>query len=758
QGWGDFGAGGLFQDWSGVFLGLRCPELLEGSVPSLPQYLQMKWPLLDVPAGATLKDSRSPSPAHLVRAAPRRGVPASQHPPILRPGALGAVGAGKILRSKGHHPAVGRDGLAGAVGRPGRAAPGAVRGAEPCPTLSPQSNKVPVVQHAHHMHPLTPLITYSSEPFPPGSPPGHLSPDIDPKTGERGRGSGVGAASASRPTLGTGWACSQGQGGPRPATARAGAWGSPQAGCFSSAQPGGDLGGSEGAGLLRGKVLEGTGGSEVPWPCCDPAPGSSPPTGIPRPPHPPELPPYYPLCRTPWAGSCHSKDGLTLPWGPWGPSPSSSSSSSSCSIHFSCRLSRMLQAPGGVGREGLPAAGKFGSLAVGKQLKGSPRPVYSIPAGGFRHPYPALAMNASMSRWVLGQGGTLRAPRSWHWLAQAQSGPRRWGWSPQLKTPPEGVAPSLGLDQCHHLRAGVGSGGFQVDSGAEWIWGYRVDWGSSMLSGCALGVLRVSSSPGTGGSQGGPWLPADPPCSRVPPLQFDVQPLLPAHGPAARARAAPLGHPAPHHRLAHPQLQPRRQLVSGGRAVGPGAAPGWGPEPCPAPCRKSPAAVKKEEEKKPHIKKPLNAFMLYMKEMRAKVVAECTLKESAAINQILGRRVRPDAPQGPLRAPGFPSPLGSDPRLGLCQPGEPQGAAGDWDGRDGALLPRAGGARGQQCGFGDSSRLWGFQSVALSVDLRVPSLALECGSGVPSLALGVSQSGSGVPSLALGVPSLALGL
>ena len=51
--------------------------------------------------------------------------------------------------------------------------------------------------------------------------------------------------------------------------------------------------------------------------------------------------------------------------------------------------------------------------------------------------------------------------------------------------------------------------------------------------------------------------------------------------------------------------------------------------------------MKKEEEKKPHVKKPLNAFMLYMKEMRAKVVAECTLKESAAINQILGRKVRP---------------------------------------------------------------------------------------------------------------------
>lgn len=46
-----------------------------------------------------------------------------------------------------------------------------------------QSNKVPVVQHAH-MHPLTPLITYSNEHFSPGTPPAHLSPEIlDPKTG-----------------------------------------------------------------------------------------------------------------------------------------------------------------------------------------------------------------------------------------------------------------------------------------------------------------------------------------------------------------------------------------------------------------------------------------------------------------------------------------------------------------------------------------------------------------------------------------------
>lgn len=57
--------------------------------------------------------------------------------------------------------------------------------------------------------------------------------------------------------------------------------------------------------------------------------------------------------------------------------------------------------------------------------------------------------------------------------------------------------------------------------------------------------------------------------------------------------------------------------------------------------RKSHHEQRKEQEpKRPHIKKPLNAFMLYMKEMRANVVAECTLKESAAINQILGRRVR----------------------------------------------------------------------------------------------------------------------
>jgi len=43
--------------------------------------------------------------------------------------------------------------------------------------------------------------------------------------------------------------------------------------------------------------------------------------------------------------------------------------------------------------------------------------------------------------------------------------------------------------------------------------------------------------------------------------------------------------------------------------------------------------------RRPVVKKPLNAFMLFMKEMRQKVIDECTLKESAAINQILGRKV-----------------------------------------------------------------------------------------------------------------------
>ncbi|CAF4347072.1 unnamed protein product, partial [Rotaria magnacalcarata] len=41
------------------------------------------------------------------------------------------------------------------------------------------------------------------------------------------------------------------------------------------------------------------------------------------------------------------------------------------------------------------------------------------------------------------------------------------------------------------------------------------------------------------------------------------------------------------------------------------------------------ALLDAQRPKKPHIKKPLNAFMLYMKEQRARVIEECTLKESS---------------------------------------------------------------------------------------------------------------------------------
>lgn len=47
-----------------------------------------------------------------------------------------------------------------------------------------QSNKVPVVQPSHAVHPLTPLITYSDEHFSPGSHPSHIPSDVSSKQGE----------------------------------------------------------------------------------------------------------------------------------------------------------------------------------------------------------------------------------------------------------------------------------------------------------------------------------------------------------------------------------------------------------------------------------------------------------------------------------------------------------------------------------------------------------------------------------------------
>ena len=52
------------------------------------------------------------------------------------------------------------------------------------PVVTLQSNKVPVVQPSHAVHPLTPLITYSDEHFSPGSHPPHIPSDVSSKQGE----------------------------------------------------------------------------------------------------------------------------------------------------------------------------------------------------------------------------------------------------------------------------------------------------------------------------------------------------------------------------------------------------------------------------------------------------------------------------------------------------------------------------------------------------------------------------------------------
>ncbi|XP_036919794.1 transcription factor 7-like 2 isoform X5 [Sturnira hondurensis] len=286
------------------------------------QYLQMKWPLLDVQAGTlqsrqALKDARSPSPAHIVQC-PLPCCTQGHGCQHLYPPSDFTVSTQVFRDMKRSHSLQ-------KVGEP----------------WCLESNKVPVVQHPHHVHPLTPLITYSNEHFTPGNPPPHLPADVDPKT------------------------------------------------------------------------------------------------GIPRPPHPPDISPYYPL------------------------------------------------SPGTVGQIPHP---------LGWLVPQQGQPVYPITTGGFRHPYPtALTVNASMSRF-----------------------------------PPHMVPP-------HH-------------------------------------TLHTTGIP----------------------------------------------HPA----IVTPTVKQESSQSDVGSLHS----------------SKHQDSKKEEEKKKPHIKKPLNAFMLYMKEMRAKVVAECTLKESAAINQILGRR------------------------------------------------------------------------------------------------------------------------
>ncbi|XP_016001795.2 transcription factor 7-like 2 isoform X5 [Rousettus aegyptiacus] len=291
------------------------------------QYLQMKWPLLDVQAGTlqsrqALKDARSPSPAHIVQY-PLPCCTQGHDCQHLCPPSDFTVST-QVFRDMQRSHSLQK------VGEP----------------WCLESNKVPVVQHPHHVHPLTPLITYSNEHFTPGNPPPHLPADVDPKT------------------------------------------------------------------------------------------------GIPRPPHPPDISPYYPL------------------------------------------------SPGTVGQIPHP---------LGWLVPQQGQPVYPITTGGFRHPYPtALTVNASMSSFL------------------------------SSRFPPHMVPP-------HH-------------------------------------TLHTTGIP----------------------------------------------HPA----IVTPTVKQESSQSDVGSLHS----------------SKHQDSKKEEEKKKPHIKKPLNAFMLYMKEMRAKVVAECTLKESAAINQILGRR------------------------------------------------------------------------------------------------------------------------
>ncbi|XP_067340931.1 transcription factor 7-like 2 [Channa argus] len=47
---------------------------------------------------------------------------------------------------------------------------------------------------------------------------------------------------------------------------------------------------------------------------------------------------------------------------------------------------------------------------------------------------------------------------------------------------------------------------------------------------------------------------------------------------------------------------------------------------------------KPQDDEKPYIKKPLNAFMLFMKEQRQNVVTEINLRDNATVNTILGQR------------------------------------------------------------------------------------------------------------------------
>ncbi|KAL4000749.1 inhibitor of growth protein 2 [Sarotherodon galilaeus] len=54
-------------------------------------------------------------------------------------------------------------------------------------------------------------------------------------------------------------------------------------------------------------------------------------------------------------------------------------------------------------------------------------------------------------------------------------------------------------------------------------------------------------------------------------------------------------------------------------------------------CRKRKCRAQQDEDR-PYVKKPPNAFMLYLKEQRPKVIAELNIPGSAAVNAVVGQR------------------------------------------------------------------------------------------------------------------------
>ncbi|XP_030579246.1 transcription factor 7-like 1-B [Archocentrus centrarchus] len=60
--------------------------------------------------------------------------------------------------------------------------------------------------------------------------------------------------------------------------------------------------------------------------------------------------------------------------------------------------------------------------------------------------------------------------------------------------------------------------------------------------------------------------------------------------------------------------------------------------PVSAPTPKKRKRSDQQEDDRPYVKKPPNAFMIFLKEQRLKVMAECSIRESTAVNTAVGER------------------------------------------------------------------------------------------------------------------------